>query len=256
MSQSPSQAASQKSEKTKSHWMYQSNILAERYFDVYMADLTSLAFLIFQPLLVAICIGLVWQGGRSSGTLYFVMIFSAIFFGCVNACREIVKEAAIFRRERLVGLRVSPYILSKIWVLGGLGLAQSLLFYLGIRYFLSLEGNAFLILITLYISLLAGTALGLVISALVSTDVMALGLVPVCLIPQLLFSKMVLPNKTLTGAVAVIEKLTIVKWSYQAMEQVVATTIEWGTLFQGLFVLLVMVIGLTLLSGLILKVKA
>jgi len=236
--------------------LYQANVLSERYFDVLMGDLTSLFFMVFQPLAVAICIGLVWQGGRTTDTLYFVLIFSAIFFGCVNACREIVKEAAIFNRERLVGLRITPYILSKIWVLGGLGLGQTLLFYVGVRYFLTLEGGMLPLLLTLYISLLAGTALGLVISALVTTDVMALALVPVCLIPQLLFSKMVMPDKALTGLVAWLEKLMIVRWSHQAMEQVVAQTPKWGTWAEGFGVLLLMTLGLVLLSALLLKVKS
>lgn len=240
---------------TKASTLYQANVLSERYFDVFMGDWTSVFFLIFQPLAVAICIGLVWQGGRTTDTLYFVMIFSTIFFGCVNSCREIVKESAIFARERLVGLDIWPYILSKIWVLGILGLGQTILFYLGIRFFLSLEGNPLLCLITLYASLLAGTALGMVISALVTTDVMALALVPVCLIPQLLFSKLVMPSQNLTGIVAWIEKITLVKWSHQAMEQVTAQSIDWGPWFQGVFFLMVITLSLVLASTVLLKFK-
>lgn len=241
--------------KPRASTIYQANVLSERYFDVMLSDLGSLLLMFLQPLAVAICIGLVWQGGRTTGTLYFVLIFSTIFFGCVNACREIVKETAIFQRERLVGLRITPYILSKIWVLSGLGLAQTLLFYTGVRYFLSLEGGMLTLLLTLYLSLLAGTALGLVISAAVSSDVMALALVPVCLIPQLLFSKMVMPQKALTGLVAWLEKSMIVRWSYQAMEEVVAKSPAWGTWLEGIAVLLMMSVLLTLLSGLILKLK-
>ncbi|HEY9842776.1 MAG TPA: ABC transporter permease [Candidatus Obscuribacterales bacterium] len=235
--------------------MYQAHVLAERYFDVFMADWTSLFFLVFQPLAVAVCTGMVWQGGSATATLYFVLIFSAIFFGCVNACREIVKEKAIYGRERLVGLKIPPYILSKFAVLAVLGFGQTLLFYLGVRYFLVLDGNPILMVLTLYLSLLTGTGLGLVISALVTSDVMALALVPVCLIPQLLFSKLVMPNKSLTGVVAWAEKITIVKWSHQAIEQVVASSPDWGAFASGLFWLLTLMLSLTLLSAFLLKVK-
>lgn len=235
--------------------LYQTHVLSERYFDVFLGDATGLFFLVFQPLAVAGCAGLIWQGTVPGANLYFVMIFSAIFFGCVNACREIVKEKAIFARERLVGLKIPPYILSKFGVLAALGFGQILLFYLGMRFFLVLDGNPLLLVLTLYLSLLAGTGLGLVISALVSSDVMALALVPVCLIPQLLFSKMVLPNKSLTGAVAVLEQITIVRWSHQAIEQVIATEIKWGTMTGGLLMMVVMTLLLTLLSALLLRLK-
>jgi len=234
---------------------HQSNVLSERYFDVFLGDFTNLFFLIFQPIAVAFFAGMIWQGGQSTATLYFVMIFSCIFFGCLNSCREIVKEKAIFQRERLVGLEIMPYILSKIWVLSAMGLGQTLLFYFGMRYFLVFEGNMILMFLLLYLSLLSGTMLGLFISAFVSTDVMALALVPVFLIPQLLFSKLVMPNRSLSGAVAWMEKATLVKWSYQSMEQIVASSLDWTLFVQGIIALTLMGLAYVVLSALILKFK-
>ena len=234
---------------------YQAGILAERYFDVFLSDLPGLFLLIFQPLAVAACAGLVWQGIQGTPTLYFVMVFSAVFFGCVNACREIVKERFIFARERLSGLRISAYTASKFIVLALFALGQSLLFYAGLRYFLVLEGQPVLIVLTLYLSTLAGTTLGLCLSALVSSDVMAMTLVPVVLIPQLLFSKIVMPNRSLEGALLWLEKLTLVKWSYQGIEQLVQTAPQWGTVLQSWGVLLSMTAALLIGCALILKIK-
>ena len=143
----------------KGTWQYQTHVLAERYLDVFWGDLTGLFFLVAQPVVVALFAGFIWQGARLSSQLYFVLIFSAIFFGCVNACREIVKEKAIWQRERLVGLKSIPYFLSKLLVLATLGLGQILLFYLSIRFFLVLDGNPILMLVTLYSALLAGTSM-------------------------------------------------------------------------------------------------
>lgn len=235
--------------------MSQANILSERYFDVFLGDFTNLFFLIFQPLAVAFFVGMVWKGGQGTNTLYFVLIFSSIFFGCVNACREVVKEKAIFKRERLVGLKISAYLLSKIWVLSVMGFAQTLLFYFGVRYFLVLEGNPLLMVGLLYLSLWAGTMLGLLISCFVLTDVMALALVPVFLIPQLLFSKLVMPSGNLHGSVAWMEKATLVKWSYQAMEQVVASELNWGLMSKGMGALIGMGVLYIVLSATLLKLK-
>lgn len=233
----------------------QAGVLADRYLDVFLGEWTGLGFLILQPLAVAVCAGMIWQGAAPGPTLYFVLTFATIFFGCVNSCREIVKERAIFRRERLVSLQIPAYVASKVWILGMLGFGQALLFYLGMRYFVVLEGNPLLMVGVLYAGLLAGTALGLVISSLVASDVVALALVPVCLIPQLLFSKLIMPDKALTGAVAWLEQATLTKWSYMAMEEVVASTPDYATLARALFVLLAVTAILVVATGLVLKVR-
>ena len=58
-------------------------------------------------------------------TILFIIAFSAVMFGCINAIREFVKEAPIYQRERAVNLGLLPYICSKIVVLGVLCLLQS-----------------------------------------------------------------------------------------------------------------------------------
>lgn len=234
---------------------HQANVLADRYLDVFLGDWQGLSFLTIQPLAVAICAGLIWQGVAPGPTLYFVLTFATIFFGCVNACREIVKERAIFQRERLVNLDIPAYILSKVWILGILGFGQALLFYLGVRYFLILDGQPVLFLAVLYLGLLAGTSLGLVISSLVSSDVVALALVPICLIPQLMFSKLILPTKSLEGPIAWMEHATLAKWSYRAMEEVVAATPDYGEMARALAVLVAATILLTVAAGLVLRLK-
>lgn len=234
---------------------HQAGVLADRYMDVFLGDWKGLAFLVLQPLAVAVCAGLVWKGVTPGPTLYFVLTFATVFFGCVNACREIVKERAIFKRERLVNLEIPAYVLSKLWILGMLGFGQALLFYVGIRYFLVLDGSPLLMTLVLYMGLLAGTALGLLISALVASDVVALALVPVMMIPQLLFSKLVLPVKSLEGPMAVLENMTLAKWSYRAMEEVVAASPDYVAMGKALGALVAATVVLSLATGFVMKVK-
>ncbi|MFN4151446.1 MAG: ABC transporter permease [Candidatus Sericytochromatia bacterium] len=146
-------------------------------------------------------------------------------------------------------------VFSKIFILGILGFAQIMFFYISIRYFLVLDGNPILFILTLYLSLMAGTSLGLLISAFVSTDVMALSLVPVFLIPQLLFSKLIMPNKSMDSIVESLEQLTLVKWGYDSLEQIVSSEIKMMIVFKSSFILIIMIIIMTFLSWLLLKVK-
>ncbi|HEX4204747.1 MAG TPA: FHA domain-containing protein, partial [Ktedonobacteraceae bacterium] len=63
--------------------------------------------------------------GADAQKILFIMAFSTVLFGCVNGAREIVKESAIYRRERAVNLGLLPYMFSKIVVLGVFCLFQS-----------------------------------------------------------------------------------------------------------------------------------
>jgi ABC-type multidrug transport system permease subunit len=231
----------------------QTDVLARRYFAIWCGDPKSLGFLCFQPVAVAWCAGIIWQGTTPDERLYFILSFSAIFFGCVNACREIVKERAIFLRERLVNIEIPAYVASKAWVLAQLGFLQTLLFYVGCRYFLVLEGFPPLFVLVLYTGVLAGTALGLFLSAMVRSDVVALGLVPVVLVPQLLFSRLILPIRALEGPVAWLEQTTLAKWSFKALELVVAADPAWFELIKSLGALLGLSAVLLLATGLTIK---
>jgi ABC transport system ATP-binding/permease protein len=152
--------------------------------------------------------------------LLFIMAFAAVMFGCINAAREIVKEAPIYRRERAVNLGVIPYMFSKIVVLGVLCLLQSALlvimvnwvdpFYQGIIFPALWE-----VYITLALTALAGLMLGLTVSAIVPNNDRAMSIVPIILIPQVIFSGTLFPLKgwfmQLVGA------LFTIRWSMAAL---------------------------------------
>ncbi len=52
---------------------------------------------------------------------------TAVWFGCSNAARELVKERAIYLRERMVNLSIVPYVLSKVVVLAAFAFIQCVL---------------------------------------------------------------------------------------------------------------------------------
>jgi hypothetical protein len=47
-------------------------------------------------------------------TSMFMPLMYAILVGSLSQMREFVKEGAIYKRERLVNLKVFPYVLSKV----------------------------------------------------------------------------------------------------------------------------------------------
>ena len=54
----------------------------------------------------------------------FMLALAANLLGIFAGAYEIIKEDAIYRRERMVNLRIVPYLLSKVAVLGCFALMQ------------------------------------------------------------------------------------------------------------------------------------
>ncbi len=148
------------------------------------------------------------------------MAASVTWFGAINAAREVVKEVPIFRRERLAGLRVPSYLLSKILVLGLLCVLQTSLFFAAIvaKVDIPREGvvtNGYAeVSLTLLLTCLASLGLGLLISALSPNADRAQSLVPIILIPQLIFARV---GEESHEAVQIIAYSSISRWAFQAM---------------------------------------
>jgi hypothetical protein len=135
------------------------------------------------------------RGGQKAEKILFIMAFAAIMFGCLNGSREIVKEAAIYQRERTVNLGIAPYLFSKIFILGLFSLVQSfiLVFLVNLKDPLGqVHSILFPPFLEIYISMaltaLAGLMTGLLVSAIVPNNDQAMSLMPLPLIPQVIFA--------------------------------------------------------------------
>lgn len=131
------------------------------------------------------------------GSVHFLMVIAAVWFGCTNAIREIVGERPVFLRERMVNLSLSAYVGSKFLVLALIGLFQCLLL-LGIVYPLcGLAGDFWAQAFTLFLTTLTGTALGLFLSAVSTTNEAAVLSLPLALLPMIVLGGGVLPLESL-----------------------------------------------------------
>ena len=217
-------------------------LLTRRYVNVMAHDLPTLILLLLQAPIIA---GLVWLlaeanvlhnaalGVQRDGMprdLYaqevlFILVASAIWFGIINAAREIVKEAPIYRRERAVNLRLLPYVFSKVVVLGGLLAVQNFILLVIVgnkssfppdgRFWPGQNGAFIELYITLLLSSFVGLMMGLVVSALVPNSDRAVSIVPVLLIPQIIFSSVIFELKGNVGdAISIILPS---RWGMQAL---------------------------------------
>lgn len=217
----------------------QQKILTQRYWDCLFGDIGSIALLILQAPLIGWLCTLVWGSvGTNTPMLYFVLCLSSVWFGCVNGCREIVKERSILKRERLFGLSIAAYVQSKFIVLATLGFLQVLLLLMAVEWQLELRGPFLIQLLALWLAALAGVSLGLTISSFSRNQERAVLAVPLLIIPQLLFSEMAIPEHLFGQAMRYIEKVMPVRWSFEMMTELAANTTSWLTVLLDCIVLL------------------
>ena len=156
---------------------------------------------------------------------------TATWFGAINSAREIVKEMPIFLRDRLSGLRVAPYVISKVLVLAVLCLIQTtaLLAIVTLKVDLPSSGaimwGPLELWITLNLAAFAALGIGLLISASVGNPDRAQSLVPIVLIPQLIF----VGGAGSSGAGEWLSYLTVTHWASEAMKITAGIPYQAGT---------------------------
>ncbi len=194
-------------------------ILLKRQWAILTSDIKNFLILFGQPLVIGALAS--WVTNETSLCLFFAYL-SALWFGCSNSAQEIVKEIAIYRRERMVGLGQHSYLLSKFLLIGSLTALQSLILYfivqVGHYAFHDVQPNdvkahEFLMGLPLWqAGALVGTSLaavgiGLGISAMSKTAMQAVMIVPLALIPQILFSGLVVKASEMKPSAYVITQI-------------------------------------------------
>ena len=195
--------------------------LTRRYLEVLTRDKFNLLILFGQAPIIAFLTYLVVGAKAPRDFPYFVMALVAIWFGTSIASREIIRERAVYTRERMVNLRLLPYVGSKLFVLAIIVSLQCLFLYGSLKFFhytgmMAVPGWAIPQLVIVLITAMVGIALGLFVSAMVKTSEMATSMVPLILIPQILFCGLVgVPENT----ARVISTVVPATWAFDGIKR-------------------------------------
>lgn len=216
---------------TDGGWLYdryQAGVLSDRYLEMVLADWKNTALLLLQAPALALMAVMVWQNvERTTPALYFVMVLSMFWIGCMNACREIVKERALFLRERMFNLDVGAYLYSKVRVLALVGVVQVGLYTFIVAQAIDLRIPIGWVLMNLLATVMCGTCLGLLISASVRRSDYAVAWVPLVIIPQIVFSEFTISEDQFRGASKLVFQLMPSRWSYESLMEYGATTTQY-----------------------------
>ncbi len=201
-------------------------ILSRRYLATLTRDTRNAGLLVAQAPLIAGLIGLSLLYGpgdvaftKPKNTILLLLALTAVWFGCSNAVRELVKERPIYLRERMVNLRILPYLASKVAVLGVLALVQCVLFLVILDRWFGLPGRFPLLLGGMMLASLVGILAGLAVSAMAATADRAMTLLPILLIPQVLFTFPAV-QMDMKGPAGVIARAMPTWWSFDLLRRV------------------------------------
>ena len=200
--------------------------LTSRYARTLGRDRRTLAILLGQAPIIGLLIALLYPAHglalpdhqpTRSAQFVFLLVTAALWLGLIDSCREIVKERSIILRELAVGVRLDAYLFAKASVLFLLTFVQCALLvavatavqplHAGATTYLELTG-------LLILASWSTVGLGLVVSTLARSVDQSTSLIPLLLIPQLLFGAALVPFARMGSAIKVVADLMVSRWAF------------------------------------------
>ncbi len=155
---------------------------------------------------------------------YFLMsIIVALFIGLSISGEEIIKDRRILQREQFLNLSRISYLNSKVVILFIISAIQTFSFVLIGNYLLEFRGMFFSYWLILFSSACAGNLIGLNISSAFNSVITIYVLVPIILIPQLMFNGVAIefdklnPNISSSERVPILGELMTSRWAFEAI---------------------------------------
>ncbi len=154
----------------------------------------------------------------------FMAVITSLFFGLMLSSQEIVRDRKILKRESFLNLSWFSYLASKVTLLFFISAIQSLSFILIGNAILEIKGMTFSYWLILFATACSACMLGLIISSALSSLITIYILIPFIIIPQLLFSgvlvkfeKLHLSPLSSREYVPIIGNMMTARWSFEAM---------------------------------------
>jgi len=154
----------------------------------------------------------------------FMSVVTSLFFGLMISSEEIVKDRKILKRESFLNLSWFSYLNSKVLILFLISAIQTLLFTLIGNAILEIKGMTLSFWLILFTTSCTANILGLNISSAFNSVITIYIIIPFILIPQLLFSgvlvkfdKLHIGSSVTREYVPLIGDMMTARWSFEAM---------------------------------------
>ncbi|MEA3207385.1 MAG: transport system ATP-binding/permease protein [Chthoniobacter sp.] len=110
-------------------WWKVLSVLCARQSKILVSDPLNYLFLLAQAIVIGTLVG--WVSENLVFQM-FISVIATLWFGCSNGAQQIVGELPIFRRERLAGVGLNTYVVSKLLFQTAITAAQALLLFFAV----------------------------------------------------------------------------------------------------------------------------
>ena len=165
----------------------------------------------------------VFQQNENLPAYLFMAVVVSLFMGLMVSAEEIIKDRRILARESFLNLSRLSYLNSKILVVFAISAFQTFSFVLVGNLILEIKGMTLAFWLILFTTSCMANMLGLNISSGLSSVITIYILIPFILVPQLLFSGVIVKFDSLNKLfrhpvyVPVIGDLMTSRWAYEAL---------------------------------------
>jgi ABC-type multidrug transport system ATPase subunit/pSer/pThr/pTyr-binding forkhead associated (FHA) protein/ABC-type multidrug transport system permease subunit len=204
----------------------QSLTLVTRYARTLGRDRRTLGSLLGQAPLIGLLICLLYPGDvfalpddqpTRSAQFVFLLVTASLWLGLIDSCREIVKERRIIVRELAVGVRIDAQLIAKSLVLFTLAAAQCVLVMAMVAVLRPLPESAGAYLELTGLLILASWSmigLGLLVSTVARSVDQSTSMIPLLLIPQLLFGGALVAYERMGTVIKILSDLVVSRWAF------------------------------------------
>jgi ABC-type multidrug transport system ATPase subunit len=154
----------------------------------------------------------------------FMCVITSMFMGLIISAEEIVKDRKILKRESFLNLSWFSYLNSKVMIMFIISAIQSIFFILIGNYILEIRGMTFPYWLVLFTTSCFANILGLNISSAFNSVITIYILIPFIIIPQLLFSGVMVKfdklhqgRFTSVAFTPLIGDIMAARWSFEAL---------------------------------------
>ncbi len=154
----------------------------------------------------------------------FMSVITSLFLGLIISAEEIIKDRKILKRESFLDLSWFSYLNSKVMIMFLISAVQTISFILIGNFILEIKGMTFSYWLIFFTTSCVATLMGLNISSAFNSAVTIYILIPFFIIPQLLFSGVLVKfeklhkSKNSTGEyVPAIGNLMVARWAFEAL---------------------------------------
>jgi ABC-type multidrug transport system ATPase subunit len=182
----------------REEWL-QFHVLLRRAFLSKLRNVASLLVTLLAPPLLAVIVAwalyfteeserpYIFASAFHIPTYIFISLLVALFLALMNSVEDIIRDRTILQRERNLDVRVGYYVTAKFLTLCVFSALQCALFVIVGNYILEVRGMFWHYFVWTFLTAVSGISLGLLVSALVPNSKTGAMLVPLILIPQLIF---------------------------------------------------------------------